>query len=164
HPVVHHDDSARVDEPLAVAPGDDRRLEDSWMSAERRFDLRRRDPHAGDFQHVVRAAREVEVPVVVAPHHVAGPEPLALHRRARALEPLPVARRRRLPANQQMSDGPDRHRLPVAVYEPRFETRHELAARAAAYLARAIRDEVVERLRGPDDIHELEPEAALPRV
>jgi len=55
-----------------VLRADDRRLGDRWVPDERVLDLGRRDVVAGDEHHVVDAAEEPEVAVVVALGAVAG--------------------------------------------------------------------------------------------
>ena len=131
---------------VVLAPAD-RRLGDLLVVDERALDLDRRDPVAGDVHHVVDAAEQPEVAVLVDPGAVAGEVrrprtststsrgSARRRRRSRAASPATAgaargSRRRRgrprCPARRR-----PRRRLPGngCVAEPGFERRH---ARAAA--------------------------------
>src|SRR5262249_51640152 len=73
---------------------------------ERALDLERADAVAGRDDHVVRAADEPEVAVVVAAGAIAGQIPLAAPARGRSGRIFPVLEeeRRRLPAQRQVAD------------------------------------------------------------
>ena len=68
-----HTTYANTDSPLIVVRlADHRGLGDPRMRHQRRFDLHRAEPMAGDVQHVVDAAHDPEVAVLVAVRAVAG--------------------------------------------------------------------------------------------
>src|SRR4051794_2876618 len=70
--VAQHDDRAHDAAALLVGRGDDRRLRHRGVGNQRGLDLERADAVAGGDDHVVEAALEVEVAVVVTADAVAG--------------------------------------------------------------------------------------------
>ena len=70
--VAQHDDRADDRAALGVRRGDRGGLGDRGVRHERRLDLERPDPVPGADDHVVGAALEVQVPVLVLADAVAG--------------------------------------------------------------------------------------------
>ena len=115
--VAQHDDGAHDRAALGVGGGDGRGLGDRGMLDQRRLDLEGADPVAGREDHVVEAALEPQVAVLVAAHAVAG-APARVARTARLAEVAAEERRhgrrverqlaRRRPARPSLVDDVER--------------------------------------------------------
>src|SRR4051812_46159194 len=97
------------------------------MYDQRALDLERRDPDAGNLEHVVGTAAERIAAIGVADVFVAGAGPAALEGlpALAALVPVALAGRRRI--DQQLADLAIRHIGAGFVDQPHFVTRHRTA-------------------------------------
>src|SRR5262249_42918824 len=89
-PGREHDERLHHLATHGIGTRDHRRLDDRGMLEERALDLERADAVAGRDDHVVRAADEPEVAVVVAAGAIAGQIPLAAPARGRSGRIFPV--------------------------------------------------------------------------
>src|SRR5258705_2236981 len=118
-------------------------------------------PDAADFQHVVRAPRVPAITLRILVVLVAGSNPAAFDRRLGFLVLVPVARTRRVAADQQVPDLSGGHIPVLFVDDARLVAVEDPAARPRTHVARTIGAEAVENLGRPDAVENLHPEACL---
>src|SRR5436190_11214354 len=75
---AQHDEGLWLQEPLGIGLGDDGGFKHGRVGDQRALDLERRDPDAGDLEHVVGTAAEGVAAVGVTNVFVAGVGPVAL--------------------------------------------------------------------------------------
>src|SRR5215470_1082945 len=134
--VLEHDEGFRFDQPVAVLLADDGGLEHRLMGDERRLDLEWGYPHAVDLEHVVGAPAVMIVAIGVAQVFVAGMGPFA-DEGAPTFRPLvPVAFAGGGPAHHELADLAIGELAPVVVDDLHVVSRHRLAGRSVADVAR----------------------------
>ena len=90
-PLAEHDEGLDDLTAIRVGHADDGALGHRRMLEERALDLERPDAVGGGEDHVVRAADEPEVALLVADGTVAGHVPAVAERRVRVVGRVPVA-------------------------------------------------------------------------
>src|SRR5438445_7250351 len=136
--VLEHNEGFRFDQPVAVLLADDGGLEHRLMRDERRLDLERGHPHAVDLEHVVGAPAVIIVAISVAQVFVAGMGPFA-DEGAPALRSLvPVAFAGGGPAHYELADLAIGELAPGLIDDLHVVSRHRLAGRSVADVARPV--------------------------
>src|SRR5450432_4609811 len=118
-------------------------------------------PHPFDLEHVVRAAHEPVVSVLIAIVLVASAQPLTLDGLTGCFMLVPVVGTDRIAGNQQVADLSVCDEVAALVFDTGFVTGDDLSAGSGADRARTVGDKHVQGFRGSDGIEDFNLKAFL---
>ncbi len=109
---------------------------DPWMTAQRRFDLARFNPLAGQFDLIIRAAKIFEIAIGAVTRQVAGAKQPGAGIGAEGIDdeffrsqfrPAPIAPRQAVAADIQFADDADRYGLALRIQKKNCGVRNRPA-------------------------------------
>ena len=155
-------ESVGLGEALLIHDADDGHLPNRFVLQQAVLHLLRREPLATDLQHVIAPARIGEVAVRITAQHVARDEPFTPEGVARLLVLLPVAVSQGVPAYPQYADLTGGHLVTVIVAQLHLEAGDHRAQGPGPGCSRAIGQEDVPHLGGPQTVEQLDAELLVP--
>src|SRR5882762_8615530 len=137
---------------------------DVGVPQQRVLHLHRRNPHARNFQHVVRASAVVVVTVRITKELIAGHHPRSAFRACRQFGNPPILRKRARATHPEIADLAVTHRFSRVIHDLDFVTRHGKTATPWLAFSGNTRNENMQHLRRANSVEDLDSELPLPRV
>lgn len=156
---AEHDPSDRLGEAMWVRLRGDGDFGDGFVLEQQIFNFHRADPNAAHLEHVVGAAGEPVVAVLILIKLIAGAKPVAVDGLLGAFVTVPVSGARGVAFEPKGSDFAGGNGMAVLIEDFRVVAGDEAATGAVAHITGRIGNEDVQGFGGPDAVENIEAEA-----